>query len=128
VGVVRLALSGIASRMNFSVEDIEDIKISVSEACTNCVQHAYEDREPGLISLSISLFSDKLEVLIEDQGDGFDVSILGTQQQLEKSEKKLGLGLGLTFVKNLMDESEIISNVGQGTKVRMVKYLPSSAA
>ena len=50
ISTVRLAISGIASRMAFSIEDIEDMKIAVSEACTNAIQHAY-DTEEGRISI-----------------------------------------------------------------------------
>ena len=41
VGVARLAVAGVASRLKFTHEEIEDIKIAVSEACTNAVQYAY---------------------------------------------------------------------------------------
>lgn len=47
VGVIRLTLSGIASRMGFAYEEIEDLKIATSEACTNAVQHAYKQNEQG---------------------------------------------------------------------------------
>lgn len=42
VGIIRLTLSGVASRMGYVYEEIEDLKIAVSEACTNAVQHAYK--------------------------------------------------------------------------------------
>ena len=44
VGVIRLTLSGIASRMGFTYDLIEDLKIAASEAITNAVQHAYKVR------------------------------------------------------------------------------------
>ena len=51
VGVIRLAVSGIASRMEFTIEKIEDIKIAVSEACTNVVLYAYENDENAGITV-----------------------------------------------------------------------------
>ena len=63
VGVVRLAVSGIATRMNFSIEEIEDIKIAVSEACTNSVQYAYEDKSEGRVHITCNLYKEKLEIL-----------------------------------------------------------------
>ncbi|MCG4775201.1 ATP-binding protein, partial [Lawsonibacter sp. DFI.5.51] len=47
VGVVRLVVSGIANRMGYTYDEIEDIKIAVSEACGNAVQHAYDDHQDG---------------------------------------------------------------------------------
>jgi serine/threonine-protein kinase RsbW len=126
VGVVRLAVSGIATRMNFTVEEIEDIKIAISEACTNAVQHAYPTT-PGHINITSCIEDDKLTIEVSDKGVGFDTNILGSKEQREKSEKKLGLGLGLTFIKNLMDEADVQSQVGKGTTIRMTKQRPTDS-
>ena len=72
VAIIRLAISGVATRMHFNIEEIEDIKIAVSEACTNAVQHAYPDTENGKINLVATLHSDKLNITITDSGKGFD--------------------------------------------------------
>ncbi|MGE4170451.1 MAG: ATP-binding protein [Candidatus Margulisiibacteriota bacterium] len=122
VGVVRLALSGLASRMNFTVEEIEDIKIAVSEACTNAVQHAYEAHE-GRIDIDCYCHEDRLEIVVKDQGKGFNMSSLGTPEQKQASEEKLGLGLGLAFIQSLMSEASIESEPGKGTTVRISKTL-----
>ncbi len=124
VGVVRLALSGIATRMNFSIEEIEDIKIAISEACTNAVQHAYPN-STGTIEITALIHEDKLEIEVHDTGTGFHTNVLGSPEQKEKSEKKLGLGLGLTFIKNLMDEAHVQSEPGKGTTIRMAKRRPT---
>ena len=126
VGVVRLAISGIATRMNFTVEEIEDIKIAISEACTNAVQHAYPNKT-GHIDIKSTIDDDKLTIEVSDQGVGFDTSILGSKEQREKSEKKLGLGLGLTFIKNLMDDANVYSSVGKGTTITMIKQRPTDS-
>lgn len=47
VGIIRLTLSGVASRMGYTYDEIEDLKIAVSEACTNAVQHAYKEDKMG---------------------------------------------------------------------------------
>ncbi|MBT5953868.1 anti-sigma B factor RsbW [bacterium] len=120
VGVVRLAVSGIAARLDFSVEEIEDLKVAISEACTNSVQHAYEDGN-GEIEITCFLSDKKLEITVKDEGTGFDVGVLGTQSQIEKSEERLGLGLGITFIKNLMDEATVHSVPGKSTEIHMVK-------
>lgn len=126
VSVIRLTISGVASRMSFSVEDIEDIKIAISEACTNAIQHAYKDTENGKVTVVINIYPSKLEVIISDNGSGFDTAILGTEQQRKKSEEIMNLGLGLTFVESLMDKAEFTSIKGKGTTIRMVKELSPS--
>ena len=106
--------------LDFSVEDIESVKVAISEACTNSVQHAYKDGD-GHIEITCFLSDKKLEITVKDEGAGFDVGILGTQSQIEKSEEKLGLGLGITFIKNLMDEATVYSVPGKSTEIHMVK-------
>ncbi|RAP39116.1 histidine kinase [Candidatus Marinamargulisbacteria bacterium SCGC AAA071-K20] len=126
VSIIRLAISGIAARMNFTVEDIEDIKISVSEACTNAIQHAYGNNpsSDNEIFITARMHPEELEIEVEDKGTGFDLGILGTAPQKEASEKKMGLGLGITFIKNLMDHAEFSSKIDSGTVIRMFKKSP----
>jgi serine/threonine-protein kinase RsbW len=123
VGVVRLAVSGIASRMNFSIDEIEDIKVAVSEACTNAVQHAYGGGA-GTIDIAFTLHSEKLEVVVKDSGKGFDPANAVSAKQDGANDALFGLGLGLTFIRTLMDFSEIESIPGRGTVVRMIKNTP----
>ena len=128
VGVVRLAVSGVAARMNFSIEEIEDIKVSISEACTNVIQHAYGDEgapDQRIIDIKMVIENDELEIVVQDYGQGFDLSILGTSEQKEKSKEKLGLGLGLTFIESLMDDTHFQSKLGEGTTIQMKKQSPN---
>ncbi len=128
VGVVRLAVSGLATRMNFSIEEIEDIKIAVSEACTNSVQYAFEKPENERVFISFNLFKDKLEIIVKDNGKGFEVDQLEKipieERRLEDIDESVPrLGLGITFIKSLMDETSIKSEPGKGTTVQMAKHI-----
>lgn len=127
VGVVRLAVSGIATRMNFSIEEIEDIKIAVSEACTNSVQYAYDDKSEGRVFITCNLYKEKLEILVQDNGKGFDISEVEATKASKESEpmgeERSSLGLGMTFIKSLMDEAEFQSEKGKGSTVRMAKHI-----
>lgn len=130
IAVARLAISGIASRMNFTIEEIEDIKVSLSEACTNAIQHAYDNPDPSKdsIELEVTINGDVLEIVIQDSGKGFDIAILGTEEQKTRSREKMGLGLGLTFIKSLMDSTDFKSVQGKGTTIKMSKRAPKLIA
>ncbi len=124
VGVVRLAISGVAARMNFTIDEIEDIKISISEACTNVIQHAYGSNpnpHKDIIEIKAYIDGENLEIIVKDFGKGFDLSIIGTPEQRQKSQEKMGLGLGLTFIKSLMDDANFESIEGKGTTIQMKK-------
>lgn len=123
VGVARLTASGIANRMKFTHEDIEDIKIAVSEACTNAVQYAYGD-QLGQIELNFIIHNDNLEIRVKDNGKGFDVN--ATPDTKLTDPDKVGLGLGIVFMRSLMDRVDHYSNNGQGTEVVMVKNVTLS--
>jgi serine/threonine-protein kinase RsbW len=127
VSVARLTVAGIASRMNFTVEDIEDIKVAVSEACTNVVLYAYKEVKEGLVDVTCTIYEDQLEMEIKDDGCGFDPKAVKDSKVENEDEEATNLGLGLAFIDSLMDECEVVSTIGSGTTVRMVKSLSSSS-
>ena len=114
----------------FTIDEIEDIKVSISEACTNVIQHAYEEdpsASNSIIDIQINIINNELEIIVSDYGKGFDLAILGTREQKEKSKEKLGLGLGLTFIESLMDTTSFQSTLGKGTVIQMKKQSPNLA-
>ncbi len=127
VGVARLAISGVASRLNFSVEQIEDIKVAVTEACANAVQYAYgnngREHTEKTVDISCTTFNDRLEVTVSDSGLGFDPK---NPPAPDKSDGHTHLGLGITFMRTLMDKADIESKKGKGTKVTLTKYVSPS--
>lgn len=123
VGVVRLAVSGIATRMNFSVEDIEDIKIAVSEACANAVRYAYPTNKVGYIDITCISQKDQLEITIKDSGIGFDLK--NPHKPKKQKEGSTNLGLGMVFMQSLMDKVNMTSVLNKGTTVQLIKKVPS---
>ncbi|MCE4050695.1 MULTISPECIES: anti-sigma B factor RsbW [Bacillaceae] len=125
VGIIRLTLSGIASRMGFNYDEIEDLKIATSEACTNAVQHAYKNKESGEVLIGFRLYNDRLEVIVADNGKSFDFDSttkdIGPYDQDESIEFLREGGLGLYLIETLMDEVKIHHN--EGVTVLMTKYL-----
>ncbi len=123
VGIIRLTLSGIGSRMGFSYEEIEDLKIATSEACTNAVHHAYEREVEGGITVGFGLYPDKLEVMVADRGKSFNYDEIKKEiGPYDKENEQLPEGgLGLYLIETLMDELKIF--IDSGVTVYMTKYL-----
>lgn len=125
VNVIRLTLSGIASRMGFLYDDIEDLKIAVSEASTNAVQHAYKEDEQGEVIVGFGLYDNRLEVMVADNGKSFDFLSarqgIGRYDQTDSVEYLREGGLGLYLIESLMDEVRIHNK--EGVTVFMIKYL-----
>lgn len=125
LGAIRLTVSGIANRMGYSYDEIEDIKVAVTEACTNVVHHAYEENEKGKIKINFAVYSDRLEIFVIDEGRSFDKKAVGkkigpvdpdaTVETLNEG------GLGLFLIETLMDKVEIREE--SGVVVAMTKLL-----
>lgn len=115
VSIIRLTVSGIANKVGFSLDEIEDIKVAVSEACTNAIKHSLDDK----FLVEFSILEDGLTIGVQDKGTGYDVTSL---QEPDLANPKEG-GLGLFIIKTLMDEVSTISNTDEGTKIKMTKYL-----
>lgn len=115
----RLALTGIARTRALQDEVIADLKLALTEACSNSVRHAYEQGRDGIVEVSYRLVGDRIEVEVSDDGAGFDPAVIHrAQQELDEG------GLGIAIIRAVTDELEIGPNPnGGGSRLRFVKYL-----
>lgn len=118
VSVVRLTTSAIASRMGFDIEEIEDIKVAIAEACTNTLEHGSHNEEENL-DIDFSMYLDKLVITVKGTGKDFSSNNI---EELKLED--LGEGnLGIFIINSLMDEVNIINDRNKGTEIRMIKYM-----
>ena len=118
----RLALTGIARLRSESVsaEVLGDLKLALTEACTNSVRHAYGE-DTGLVHIVYELHSDRLVVEVSDSGQGFEPTT-GSFAGLDTDELAEG-GLGIAIIEALSDELEIGEGDDGGSRLRFVKHL-----
>jgi serine/threonine-protein kinase RsbW len=107
VPVARDRLVAFAADAGACDEQLDGIRLVVSEAVTNVVQHAYPDRD-GEVHLSATVISGELWILIADDGCG-----------LEPRRESPGLGLGLAWMAQFSDGFTLMSRVGGGLEVRL---------
>ena len=121
-GFARVAVAAFITPLNPTMEEISDVKTAVSEAVTNAVIHAY-DQKGGTIVIRCSLESDLLHMEIEDFGKGIEnveramEPLFTTRPDLERS------GMGFAFMEAFMDGLEVESVPQKGTTVIMEKKL-----
>lgn len=135
----RVAVAAFVSGLNPTLEEIADLKTAVSEAVTNAIIHGYENLygygrhgesrpcyqpvHPGKVRIHCILEGDTLHIEIADWGKGIeDVEkamepLFTTRPELERS------GMGFAFMEAFMDDLEVESHPGQGTRVFMKKKL-----
>ena len=116
VRTIRMAVSSVASNLGFDVEAIDDIKVAVSEACTNVVKHGKQCE--SIYEVSCEITEDGIVISVIDMIGGYDVeSYIPPDLDAPKEN-----GLGILIIKTLMDEVNITSKMGVGTEIRMKKY------
>ena len=122
----RISVAAFVSQLDPTIEEIADIKTSVSEAVTNSIIHAYPNKD-GIVKLKAILYEDEIEIEISDTGEGIEnveeakEPLYTTKGNLERS------GMGFTIMQNFMDELNVESIVGLGTKVTMNKKIKKNA-
>lgn len=114
VGVARLAIAGIANRMEFSVEDIEDLKLAVAEACNNYIQSTSDSDE---VCIAAEVLPDRVVITV-DANQTLEPHSLGKPQ----GESITG-GLGNFLIRSLMDEVFYEQDPTSGVKLVMTKLL-----
>lgn len=136
----RVAVAAFITHLNPTVEEMADIRTAVSEAVTNSIIHGYgnlqgcetagrdcppeqKDIHPGKVRVGCTLENGILHIEVTDTGTGIeDVEkamepLYTTRPDLERS------GMGFAFMEAFMDDLEVESVPGKGTKVRMVKKI-----
>lgn len=118
VSVARLAVSGVASRMGFDVDTVEDIKLALAEACTNAIEHGCCEG-CGEYKIEFSIGRECLTISIADEGCG-----MKKQKIYQPNPKDLREGgLGIFIINTLMDQVEIDTVPETGFTITMKKYL-----
>ncbi len=118
----RIAVAAFASQLDPTIDEIADIKTAVSEAVTNSIIHGYENGD-GIIKINCKIDKRKIIVEISDTGKGIEnveiakEPLYTTKAELERS------GMGFTIMESFMDELNVESILGLGTKVTMTKTI-----
>lgn len=118
----RIAVAAFVAQLDPTVEELADIKTAVSEAVTNSIIHGYEEKE-GIITIECKIFANSVEIVIEDNGKGIE-NVEKAREPLYTSKSDLERsGMGFTIMESFMDELEVESILGVGTKVTMKKMV-----
>ena len=115
VSIIRLTTSGIANKVGFCLDDIEDLKVAISEACTNAIKHSLED----IFTIIYTMIEKGLTIEIIDNGKGYNTKEV-SEPDLDNLKES---GMGLFIIESLMDEVNVESTEGKGTSIKMTKYL-----
>lgn len=120
----RLAIAGFIMELDPTITEINDIKTAVSEAVTNAIIHGYE-RKDGMVTMRCAYRGETVYIEIIDKGKGIENITEAREPLFTSKPQEERSGLGFTVMESFMDEVNVESIVGAGTKVSMVKTLKS---
>ena len=119
----RVAVAAFTTQLNPTLEEVADIKTAVSEAITNAIIHGYEEDETKFVHMRCELIENTIKVVVEDYGKGIE-DIEEAKQPMFTSKPELERsGMGFSFMESFMDDMQVASIVGEGTKVIMTKTI-----
>lgn len=121
----RITVAAFAAQLDPTIEELADIKTAVSEAVTNAIIHGYEEKK-GIVRIRCQIIDEELIIEISDNGQGIEDIELAKQPLYTTKPNLERSGMGFTIMESFMDEVEIESIVGMGTKVTMKKKIKSN--
>lgn len=124
----RVTVAAFVSQLDPTMEELTDIKTVVSEAVTNAIIHGYDNSPDEEIKITAAIEGDRFTLTVEDTGKGIEDLELARQPLYTSKPELERSGMGFTIIENFMDEVDIVSQPGQGTKVVMVKQIESKKA
>jgi serine/threonine-protein kinase RsbW len=121
ITLCRLALAGISHLRPVTDETLHDLKLALTEACTNSIRHAYDAGSEGIVRIVYELDDEKISIEVTDEGEGF---VLDEALEADRMSES---GLGIAIIRALADEVEIEPGNGHGSRLRFVKHLGAAA-
>ncbi|MEW6521951.1 MAG: anti-sigma F factor [Bacillota bacterium] len=118
VALARVVVGAFAARLDFTLAEIEEIKVAVSEAVTNAVVHGYRE-SPGVVRIQAHVDDGRLVVSVSDRGVGIEDIAQAREPAFSTVPERMGMGFA--FMESFSDELSVESMPGQGTTVRMTK-------
>ena len=111
--------------LNLNLDELTEIKTAVSEAVTNCVVHAYPNKE-GDIKINVKLYENKIYISISDEGVGIENFEKAREPFFTTKPEEERSGMGFTVMESFMDNVDVRKNGKNGVTVVMEKYIKST--
>jgi serine/threonine-protein kinase RsbW len=112
----------LAENAGFSPNDVYAIQTAVDEACANIIDHAYGAEDVGNIEIKVSNLKDSIQIILHDEGEPFDPMDVPDPDITSPLEIRRERGLGIFFMRKLMDKVIFEFSSKKGNTLTLVKY------
>ena len=120
--LARVVTAVFMSRLDPTLEELDDVKTAVSEAVTNAVIHGYQEGE-GIIYMELQVEERQLAVMVRDLGVGIADVKRAMEPMYTTDPSGERSGMGFSFMEAFMDQVQVESEPGRGTLVTMKKKI-----
>ncbi len=111
-----------AEEAGFSPNDVYAIQTAVDEACANIIDHAYGGEDIGDIEISVKTLKNGLQIVLQDKGEPFDPDEVPAPDTSSPLEIRKERGLGVFFMRKLMDDVKFQFSSERGNTLTLIKY------
>ena len=123
LGEIAEFIESIAKECGMNEDQTYDVQMAVDEACTNVIEHAYCGRKNGTIDITCEKRGDHLVIVIHDFGEKFDPKQVEQPRTKDPLSKRNVGGLGIFFMKKMMDKIEFKFSPSDGNRLTMIKKI-----
>lgn len=121
VSITRLLIASVGAQLDLPLNDIEELKVAVSEAVSNAIIHGYKSDPQRIVCLNLDISDNNLKIVVKDEGCGIPNIEQAMQPAFSTDPERMGLGF--VFMQSFMDELQVESQLEVGTTVTMIKHL-----
>jgi len=128
VSFARVVVAAFVSQVDPTMQELTDLQTVVSEAVTNAIVHGYDNNPDGVVTITAKLIGQAVELTVEDRGVGIENLEKAREPLYTTKPDKEHTGMGFTIMENFVNDIQIETALGKGTKIRFVKYLQANEA
>ncbi|MCD7776541.1 MAG: anti-sigma F factor [Firmicutes bacterium] len=122
-GIARSLVSVFVSQLDPTYEELSDLKCAVSEAVTNSIVHGYKNTV-GTIYITLKILKERtVKIEVRDKGCGIENIRAAMQPLFTTDPDGERSGMGFTVMESFTDKVTVVSRLGNGTKVTMIKTI-----
>ena len=123
LGEIAEFIEKVTQSLGMNDDQLYDVQMAVDEACTNVIEHAYGGRTDGTIDIICEKRGGNLVIVIRDFGEQFDPKQVEQPRTKDPLSKRNVGGLGIFFMKKMMDKVEFKFSPSDGNQLTMVKKI-----
>lgn len=121
LALIREFVSAVGEQAGFGENETLQLALAVDEACTNVIEHAYQNEETHEVTVRVTVDEDAIAFEVIDRGRGFDPAQEPALPVEELIRRRRSGGLGLRLIRTIMDDVQYRIVPGQMNELRMVK-------